>query len=841
MGSYTQNVRSEVEPSTDPVKTHIQTREDDRGNHYCVVKTILEQLGIERATGLVYHHVDDKEDGKEDDDRKEAQFIDYLEKTKLPYYAGRTIVVSLSTNEHSSGSPLQSRKPRPIRQLTSRLSFLKNDPHPQESRDPPQIDNQDGTHNAQKGGKQRGPSIRRKLTDRLRKIQTIKLVSSGKEYHIPVHFTPPSNYHCHVSEIAKQLGWDATESKMYKYKVGDTEFEFKKDKQNRIDFDKKIKYCDQVIEIFEAPSSPAVSDMTLASLSPAERNPNSRRESNGADSQSTAHTGYDHCFQADPQPEGIPEKDFRSLLSTHSQGYCGKTLQDVNLFLTKATHARKVFDALAKLTCVRTLNVTLAWNFKKSDLRAMVKSLSRSSVVHLTLDLKDKNSWKRPKVRFLFGRKYQPLQDLYLNRNLQTFHLVGASRFGIRTNPPTDKPASNLKNLHLRIRLDGKSDQAAAQSIIKKCPKLTDLRLGGIYNSQMHMDLKSTIKELRYLKVLHLYGMERNELGGPILDLLGDITSAGNKLEELVLVNSKMDAVETQALIRKCERTLRTIVLDHATFQPPNLRFLGPIPSEQPLLQNLTSLHLHVCENIESLQLLVRILKQEQLKLAHLGLTQSDPKVIQDLLGGSSLLQHVSFASLQSLFLSGFNGTSLDPLWGALKTTTGSDSSKNLGEITTVDRTGLQYLSLEYISKCPDLAFQLRRRQLESLWIVADARECELDQLAITLDYSSLKKVAFFRTGSQRGPSVGSYFGKLEGYLQTSSARDMTIRVGDFKQGKHDELSGLKVLSYIVDNSGGVTRGPNESVCKDHNPRYHRYRWGMTGWSGEDGPGAGCI
>ncbi|KAF9936100.1 hypothetical protein BGZ67_002670 [Mortierella alpina] len=813
---YTQKIRSKG-LGTDSEEKHIAAREYAGGKHYCDVNTILQELSIEHHSANLLFQVDDMET---------AEFVHHNNKTdftRLKFYAGQTIVVSKNPHGSKRRSPLLS---QPLRQ-----SFLNTDPHaPKQPREPAVVDDEDGAHNAQKGEKSKKSS----LWHMEEKSQTV--ICSGKKDRIKAHSSHLGGYHCHVSEIVTKFGLDTTGATIYKYRVGGIDVEFQRDKQNRIDITKKIKsFPEEIIEILEVPSvsSPALSDVTMI----ADRTPNRRRESAGADSQATANVGHDNNSLADSHEDSPPERDFRDLLANYRQCACSRNLHDVNLSLTGAPMARKVFEALAGLKCVRKLNVTLAWNFRKSDLSAMVKSLNQSSVKHLILDLKDKKSWKRPKFKFLFGRKYEPLQDLYRNPNLLTFHLVGASRFGIRTNPLPALPSTKLTHLHLRIRLDGKSDQAAAQSIIKNCPQLVDLRLGGIYESQMHGALKSTIGELERLEVFHLYGMQKNEHGGPILDLLGGVTSSGNKLKELVLVNSNMDAVEIQALIKKCERTLTTIVLDHATFQPPNLKFLGTIPPDRPLLQNLTSLHLHVCENLEGLQLLGRTLKQ--LSLTHLGLTQGDPKVVQDLLGGKSLLQNVNFGSLHSLFLSGFHGPSLAPLWEAVGTTTGSESSIDLGRLRTVGRTSLQYLSLEHLSKCYDLSSQLRRLRLESLWVVADVQElgCELNQLAMSLDYSSLKKVALFRTGELRGPSLGSYFGKLESHLQTSVASNLTIRVGDFKKGwkgSHDELSKLKVLSYIVDNRGAVTRGPSESVCKYHNPRYHRYRWDMTGW-GEAG------
>ncbi|CAO3563717.1 unnamed protein product [Mortierella alpina] len=822
MGNRSQHIRSEV-PYTGSELKQIQPMPDGHGMYYCSVRSILDQLGIESGSSVIFLV-----------NNKEAEFIQHdneMDYERLKCYPGKTIVVAESTSEHPSRRPPPKRR-TPGPSLTHTDPQLQNRPQ-----NPAAVDNEHGPDNAIKAGKSHKFSLLRRGTAPIEKTQDV--LFSGIEASVVAHPSRKDGYHCHVSEIFTALKLDTTVSKTYKYKVGGVKDEFKNDKQNKIDLSKKIKYYPgQVIEILEVtpkviPSAP--SDVTMI----ADRKPNRRRESAGADSQTTANP--DGNSQHNSIDDGTPESGFKALLLSSRQGYCSSDMKIVNLTLTTALMARKVFEALADLKRVRELIVTLAWNFRKSDLSAMVKSLSQSSVVHLTLDLKDKNSWKRPKVKFLFGRKYQPLQDLYSNRNLQTFHLVGASRFGIRTNPLPVLPGTSLKHLRLRIRLDGKSDQVAAQSIIKNCPQLADLRLGGIYKSEMHPTLKKTIGELKYLEVFHLYGMEKNEHGGPILDLLGRVTCSSKELKELVLVNSNVDAVETQTLIRVHEQTLTTLVLDHATFQPPNLKILSSGPFERPLLQNLKSLHLHVYESTESLQLLARTLRH--LSLTHLGLTQGDCRVVQDLLNGKSLLENVNFGSLHSLFLSGFSGPSLAPLWEAVGTTTGSTSSIDGGRSPTVGKTPLRYLSLENLTRCYDLSSQLRRLRLESLWVVADVKEleCELNQLALSLDYSSLKKVALFRTRAPRGSSPGSYFSQLEGHLQGGVATDLTIRVGDFKKGSPDEPNGLKVLSYKVGDRGGVMCGPSESVCKDHNPRYHRYRWGMTGWSEGEAGEALCV
>ncbi|KAF9283906.1 hypothetical protein BGZ68_005033 [Mortierella alpina] len=640
--------------------------------------------------------------------------------------------------------------------------------------------------------------------------------SSTKEEHIAAHVSE-DGYYCNVFEIEQRLGLDATKSRTYKVRGVDAEF--KRDKSNNIDHTKIKFYPDEAIEISEC-AFVAPTEMQQATMGSSS---SSSWESDDSDSLSTGHSSLQEVPQAGDEDA---EWEFLNLLAT---GSTSNSLRAVTLSLTGAAIMHKVFDALASLPCLTELSIALAWTFRRRDLNAVVEKLNQLSVQELTLNFKDKKEWKRPQV---FGHNGQPLEAFRLNPQLRSFHLIGASRFEIRVEPQPEKTPSNLQELHLRIPIDDKYDQAAVQHIIEISPQLVDLRLGGIYKSEMHEALADTIGELKQLEILHLYGMERNELGGPILDLLGGATNSAGLLRELVLVDSKVDAIETQALVRKCEHSLTALVLDHAAFQPLNLKFFCNKLSSRPMLQNLTNLHLHVDESAESLRMLANILKG--LSLTHLGLTQSDPEVVSAELGGKSLLHHVNFASMKSLFLSGFTGPCLVPLWKSVERITGGERLTEVPSLSANVKSPLEYLSIEYLSKCPDLPVHLRQFNLKSLWIVADVKalECEFDQMALSLDYSSLEKVALFRISGRDSPKLESYFWGLEGHLLTHEVKDLTIRVGDFEEhGSHRELSGHKVLTYVVDKQGELRRGASESARKDINPRYHRCRWGMTGWS----------
>src|ERR1700760_2076454 len=107
-------------------------------------------------------------------------------------------------------------------------------------------------------------------------------------------------------------------------------------------------YPEQTIEIqVQSASSSAGSELTVGTES------RSRRESDGAYSQSTAIADHKLDPPAHPHVDSSAEKNFQKLLSTHSQCFFWSDQQIVNLSLTGAVMARNIFEELASLTCVR--------------------------------------------------------------------------------------------------------------------------------------------------------------------------------------------------------------------------------------------------------------------------------------------------------------------------------------------------------------------------------------------------------------------------------------------------------------------------------------------------------
>ncbi|KAF9986692.1 hypothetical protein BGZ75_001544 [Mortierella antarctica] len=533
----------------------------------------------------------------------------------------------------------------------------------------------------------------------------------------------------------------------------------------------------------------------------------------------------------------VAKQDFLQLVTTTNSGFFQQNLRHLTLSLKDPKLATIIIGDLPNFPLMTELSLELNWNFNAAGLDWIVKRLNASSVVHLNLDLKDKAIFKPPKTRLLSMRKYQPLQQLYQNPRLQSFRLAGASRLGIRTSRLTDIPDSNLRTLHFRIRFDCKEDQEVLQSIIQKCPHLVDLQLGGVYQSEIHDTLAEAIGGLKKLEVLHLYGMEKSRSGGVIYNVLRRLQESECALRELVLVNSAMDAIETMKLIKSCEKTLEILVLDLAVFQPLQLTSIlpdlsGPALDDYQLLRNLTSLHFHVTDELQSVRRISKTL--ERLSLTHLGLSQQNPQGIKNSLEGKSLLHHVNYGSLRSLFLSGFSGSCLDPLWESAKESEFSASAYR----------PLESLSLEFLSNCPDLANKLNRLALKSLWVIAEVDDlgCEVNQLAHDLDLSTLSNVALFRTkrsmywyGSaltERTLSkldVGKYYEGLEKYIALGTDQDLTLRVGEMIGYKNKlDLSILSVLTYRVQHVNEQTRiAPRASYAwRQHSPRYHRYRWG---------------
>ncbi|CAO3563714.1 unnamed protein product [Mortierella alpina] len=523
---------------------------------------------------------------------------------------------------------------------------------------------------------------------------------------------------------------------------------------------------------------------------------------------------------------------FLQLVLTNNAGFFQENLRHLTLSFKGSKMAIRILGALASVSSISELNLTLDWSFSAAELDSVVTKFNRTSVQLLTLDLKDKGGFfKRPRGRLLASSKYHSLEKLYRNPRLRSLRLFGASRFGARTTRFFGDMVLNLQTLHFRIRFDCEEDQRVLQSIIERCPQLVDLQLGGTYKSQIHDALAEAIGGLKRLEILHLYGMEKSREGGIIYNLLERLFKSGCPLRELVLVNSQVDAIETMKLIKNCEKTLEVLVLDLAVFQPLKLTSIFPhhcgcsLDSYQ-LLRNLTSLHFHVADEPQSVQQLAKAI--EGLSLAHLGLSQRDPQAVKKSLAGKSLLHHVNLRPLRSLFLSGFSGACLDPLW---------ESAKKLKFPASTYRP-LESLSLEFLSNCPDLATKLNRLSLKSLWVIAEVDElgCEINQLALDLDLSTFKNVALFRTkypaswytSSLTDGSPSSYFENLEQHLKSGKAQDLTIRVGEMIGGSdRSDLNGLSGLVYCVDEQRHITQGA-DFVWKHHNPRYHRYRWGHS-------------
>ncbi|KAF9282672.1 hypothetical protein BGZ68_005832 [Mortierella alpina] len=526
-------------------------------------------------------------------------------------------------------------------------------------------------------------------------------------------------------------------------------------------------------------------------------------------------------------------EEFVNLVRANNAGFFQENLRHLTLSLKGSKIANTILGALAGVSSINELNLTLDWNFGAAELDEVVTKFNQSSVQILTLDLKDKGGFfKRPRGRLLSSSKYQSLQKLYRNRRLRSFRLFGASRFGTRAEPLLGDIVPNLQTLHFRIRFDGYEDQQVLKSIIQRCPQLVDLQLGGTYKSEIHDALADAIGGLKRLEIFHLYGMEKSGDGGIICNLLKRLLMSACPLRELVLVNSQVDAIETMQLIKSCETKLEVLVLDLAVFQPPKLTSIFPEHSgcsldDYQLLRNLTSLHLHVADDRQSVQQLAKTL--QSLSLTHLGLTQREPQAVKKSLQGKSLLHHVNFGSLRSLFLSGFSGSCLDPLWESVKD---SESS------AVAAHRPLKSLSLEFLSNCPDLANKLNRLALNSLWVIAEVNElgCEINRLALDLDLSTFRNVTLFRTKyptsrytySWTDGYVRSYFEGLEQHLGSGKAQDLTLRVGDMIGGSdRTDLNGLSGLLFNVDRQRRIKEGA-DFVWKQHNPRYHRYRWGHS-------------
>lgn len=400
---------------------------------------------------------------------------------------------------------------------------------------------------------------------------------------------------------------------------------------------------------------------------------------------------------------------------------------------------------------ISELDVTLNWVFSTAELHHIIKSICRSNVRILQLDLSDRTN------RIQHGQvegRYRPLMDLISNQNLQSLSLKGIISFGFRTvDLPPHNPPSRLRTYH-HLNGIGAKDITRISNILRHCPNLVDLRLGSELASLVDDRLCQAIKNLKDLEVLYIWNF-KHRTESEVKGLLSSVVEGTRKLRELVIVNTAVDAKELQALVEAFSRTLEVLILDPvnsefdlaAIIQKESIQSqMGPPPSLKPTatgwrdptrqqrqpvqtyippktapFSKLRQLHLNTDLSEASNQLLAGIMPD--LSLTHLGLYKSIPM--------DAVIKATNFTCIRSVYFCKFTEADLVPMWKSFPET-GFGGSNQIESISLerLKSPGSGFV-LEYLSKVA----------IKRLWI-GGMRSNYLKALFNTLNLSKLEVLA---------------------------------------------------------------------------------------------------
>ncbi|KAF9536150.1 hypothetical protein EC957_012377, partial [Mortierella hygrophila] len=306
---------------------------------------------------------------------------------------------------------------------------------------------------------------------------------------------------------------------------------------------------------------------------------------------------------------------------------------------------------------VQSLDVTLDWDFKSTDLTALVDMVAKSNVKVLKLDLQDDYASNATIASLRPGKgRYHSLLGLLSNTNLHSLQFSNLYLLGTRTsNLPSGFSASWLQSFcfYGRIKVE---DQSRLSNIISHCSQLVDLRLVSEGWRYMGLNLQKAVFSLKMLRRLHLSGWY---LG---LDL-DCIVNEPQPMKEIVYYTALEDSDLTK-IIRQSGPVLEVLVLcsydetvvDIGPEDPTPIPLLGWEGAlAEPLLyaprfSALTHLDLSVPLAHPSLQYLSTVLPR--LDLVHFGCNTYSLE----------LLQHCNIASLKSLSIMNANCANLELL-----------------------------------------------------------------------------------------------------------------------------------------------------------------------------------
>ncbi|KAF9904214.1 hypothetical protein EC991_002917 [Linnemannia zychae] len=340
---------------------------------------------------------------------------------------------------------------------------------------------------------------------------------------------------------------------------------------------------------------------------------------------------------------------------------------------------------LSQGTEVQDLNLTLEWDYQKSDLTSLVNQVALSNVQFLRLDMKGEGSNARneKEAEQSGGDEYQPLLDLFSNPKLENISFANVSHFGSRTtglctrrslsSQPALQSPITLQSFHF-IGVIHVTDDALLESILHLCPRLVDVRLGSFSSASEHSPkVEGAIQSLRELQSLHLYNLSANlsAKDGYVVDQSSRKQEIISPLKSIFSVGIHFGHHPLQDVVQQSSPTIEVLILRYGDRenQPialmPQPQTISATPSQDTQLSStITGSINHPFCRLTHLDLAVKLTTDSHTQLASilpgLDLTHFGADAHT-----KDLVKSVNFASLRSIWLFDMDETFIQPLFDA--------------------------------------------------------------------------------------------------------------------------------------------------------------------------------
>ncbi|KAG0376241.1 hypothetical protein BGX24_008036, partial [Mortierella sp. AD032] len=236
----------------------------------------------------------------------------------------------------------------------------------------------------------------------------------------------------------------------------------------------------------------------------------------------------------------------------------------VTVSLKSAIAAKDFFSRLTQhAPAVTALDITLDWSFGSADLAMIVDKTSHSNVRDFTLSTQLSVLAKLGLAMRPGKGRYHSLLGLFSNTKIKSLALANTEPLGLQTSSLfTSHSPSLLQSFHFAYDITGFEDYRLAD-IIRHCPHLVDLRLGGpTYRGFEVPKIDQAISSLSKLVALHRYRLHEESSLPPAINGTAPYgTTALRELVDFVLPYPTGPNGLLERAIRRSSDTLEVLLL----------------------------------------------------------------------------------------------------------------------------------------------------------------------------------------------------------------------------------------------------------------------------------------